>query len=337
MMKKYKALSSLTVGKPYHPLDVIRSYTTCFIDPNQLTTVAQCKEISSLYKKEYYFDSMLAKLFNVVTIGVLEENIPIRFSNDEKSLLLDTEVVRPFGGACIYDCEASKIVTVALNLNPKAAAGNNDLDLDALYGKIAHEFGNFAMAVAVNPAGNCEDNFLPYRTPEAKLAFLNATTHVLTSLLKEAKKVPASQSFGKVYIDFCKHSKAIEKAHYSLLEQALVEKSTSAFLSGLTKYAEYQGVERITCRPETEKYLYQQMAVRHFEQIPNGLQSDIGAKHEDLHHLQPLVQYTLTHLYPLFDQYVAERCEASTTYKCVMKEEELATITLLEPQVHVEL
>ena len=210
--------------------------------------------------------------------------------------------------------------------------------MDAVYMKAPHELAHFVMARVVNPMSKGTDAFLPYHNAETESAFKGAVIESIQMALKTVGVTLAAHvSTNEAQKLYCTNAAKIEAQEKELASKAYNSGNQKLFLSALTYAQELQTITFPACKELTRNFL-QEMGVRVFEQVANGLASDIGAHPDELHYLQPLVNYTMAHLYPIFDQYIATNCATSTQYTCQMRDGELYSIKLLEVvKVHEDL
>ncbi len=339
IMSEFIKLAQLSKAKQYTVPMIIAGQSSCFFDKKLETLVPSCKNIPSLISKAYKFDSMVNKLMNVAAIQLLEYDTPILWSNNHEKLkdnnLVNAEgksmAATPIRGAVQFYHGRKEVEKILFNFNVKAPNGPAS-GLDDLFSKIPHELAHFVFFEFSRDAYT--HTLLPYKNNDQKNKFETQAKKVVSEVLKEFSQDEVPTSFKDLRDQFCEEADEIKSSIINLLVKEGRGGSQKKHFILLNKHEEVLSIQTALCPYNTEALQHAELGVRHFEQINNGIEANLGVHYQDLTYLEPLADYTLEVLYPEFDKYISEHCQASKTYKCHFdKNTELVGVTLIEPIV----
>lgn len=309
--------------------DILMSRTYCYITPKYKSHIPNCVFLKSMYYKIYQFDSMEAKLFEIAATTMLSHNSIILATNDKdfletyftNSKSLGMQMTNRFFTSA-YSITEDRII---LNLSPGLASNlalPNPIEsgLDDLYNKIPKSITHYVMHHHLSSSAPNHPIALPYNTEEMKRAFIKTSKKILTNLLSNddiSKNIsPNHFSYETLKATLCN---SYEYLHLKLVNTYM---SSTPNLKIIDKVEMLKTLSDAYCLTKTVHGIHAEIITRHYEQIANGLQTNIGVHHQDLPYVQPLVEYTKKHLHPIFDDYLKHQCH-SQNYDCTYNNEEL--------------
>jgi hypothetical protein len=337
-MSKFNKLAKLTAGTQYSIPMIIAGQSECFFNNDVQSSLSSCTKLSAMISKTYQFDNMIKKLYDVAAIKLLENNTPILWSNDHSKLASDKHLCKSYDGKRL-DCNAIKgaviseantkfVYKVVFSFYPIPTI-DGEISLDSIYTTIPHELAHFVFNDFSKPLNQL--GMVPYRNEEQKGRFVTKSVEVLQNILNVRAEYELQDNFETLRKRFCKEF----NVHKSdLFSKAKAASKREELIKTVIKLTEISTIEPAICSTHLEALQHSELAVRHFEQIINGIDSNNGVHSQDLIYLQPMVEYTKEVLYPEFDKYISERCNESKTYKCFFDtNNELSKIALVEPAI----
>lgn len=315
--------------------EILYASSECHINSEaEPSLIKECSQLKAILKKSYSFDNMVAKVYNVAALEVVDKKIPIHWSNscaDSLNQISSKELKDSYNNTCnfrgmvawMFD-EGAETILFRLNSIYEGRINNS---LDDLYNKIPHEFAHLAMYVSQKKGTTYPT---PYRNEAQEKLFNQKSKEVFQKISKDMTNNKGTGNPDELCNNYDSYSAKLKKL---LVNNYLDKPKFSAYL---TKAEELNTIKRAICNDTPLLLKDSELAVRPFEQIANGLDSDMGCKHNDLQYLQPLVAYAKEVLYPIFDDYIAAKCDSSSSYICSFdKNGELEYLTYLQPNPEI--